>query len=55
MIQTVNQTLGDQFTIDVPDNNYQAFKKYADGSVAYPAAASSSTSIQIARVMPGNN
>ena len=30
----------------------EAFKGYADGSVAYPAAGSSSTSIRIARVMP---
>ena len=36
----------------MPDHNYQAFKAYADGSVAYPAAGSSSTSIRIARVLP---
>lgn len=46
------QTVGSQFTIDVKDHSYQAFKAYADGSVAYPAAGSSSTSITIARVMP---
>ena len=38
--------------VAVPDHNYQAFKAYADGSVAYPAAGSSSTSIRIARVLP---
>jgi hypothetical protein len=49
------QAVGDQFTIDVPDHNYQAFKAYADGSVAYPVAGSSSTTIRIARVMSCNN
>jgi len=45
-------TIGSEFTINVEDHNYQAFKEYADGSVAYPAAGSSSTSVSIARVMP---
>ena len=36
----------------VKDHDYQAFKAYSDGSAAYPAAGSSSTSIRIARVMP---
>lgn len=45
-------TVGSQLTIDVPDHNYHAFKAYPDGSVAYPAAGSNSTSIRIARVMP---
>ena len=44
--------VGSQFTINVKDHNYQAFKAYPDGSVAYPAAGGSSTSIRIARVMP---
>jgi hypothetical protein len=43
--------VGDVFTIDVPDHNYQAFKSYEDGSVAYPASGGDNT-IQIARVMP---
>ena len=46
------QTVGDQFTIAVRDHDYLAFKAYADGSAAYPAAGSSSTSIRIARVLP---
>jgi hypothetical protein len=46
------QAVGDQFTIAVRDHDYQAFKAYADGSAAYPAAGSTSTSIKIARVMP---
>jgi hypothetical protein len=45
-------TVGDQFTIAVKDHNYQAFKPYADGSAAYPAAGSNSTSVRIARVLP---
>jgi hypothetical protein len=49
------QTAGDQFTIEVPDYNYQAFKAYPDGSVAYPAAGSTNTSIRIGRVMPCND
>jgi hypothetical protein len=46
------KTIGAQFTIGVRDHNYQAFKSYADGSVAYPAAGGGATSIRIARVMP---
>jgi RNA polymerase sigma factor (sigma-70 family) len=45
-------TVGGQFTLDVPDHAYMSFKAYADGSAAYAAAGSSSTSIVIARVMP---
>ncbi|MEH1124564.1 cellulose-binding domain-containing protein [Micromonospora sp. CPCC 206061] len=45
-------TVGSQFTINVPDHSYQAFKPYADGSTAYPAAGTTNTSIRIARVMP---
>jgi hypothetical protein len=44
--------VGAEFTIDVPDHDFQAFKAYSDGSVAYPAAGSSDTKIRIARVMP---
>jgi hypothetical protein len=44
--------VGSEFTIDVPDHDFQAFKAYADGSAAYPAAGSSNTTIRIARVMP---
>jgi uncharacterized repeat protein (TIGR02543 family) len=45
-------TVGSQFSIAVSDHNYQAFKAYPDGSAAYPASGSTSTSIKIARVMP---
>lgn len=45
-------TIGSQFTINVPDHDYQAFKAYPDGSVAYPAAGTSNTKVRIARVMP---
>ncbi|HZM75448.1 MAG TPA: hypothetical protein VFC19_06960 [Candidatus Limnocylindrales bacterium] len=43
--------VGTQFTLDVKDHSYQAFKAYPDGSAAYPAAGTN-TSIRIARVMP---
>ncbi|WP_202918936.1 hypothetical protein [Saccharothrix deserti] len=46
------KTVGSQFTINARDHDYQAFKAYADGSVAYPAAGGNTTSIRIARVMP---
>lgn len=46
------KAVGSQFTVNVRDHNYQAFKAYTDGSVAYPAAGGNSTSIRIARVMP---
>ncbi|MCH7233150.1 hypothetical protein L0U85_20170, partial [Glycomyces sp. L485] len=45
------KAVGSRFTIDVPDHDYQAFKAYPDGSVAYPAAGTDSNSIRIARVM----
>jgi hypothetical protein len=44
--------VGKAFTIAVKDHNYQAFKTYADGSAAYPAAGASSSSVKVARVMP---
>jgi len=44
--------VGSRLTIDVKDHNYHAFKAYPDGSVAYPAAGSTNTSIRIARIMP---
>jgi len=44
--------VGKQLKLAVKDHDYQAFKAYADGSVAYPAAGSTSSSIKIARVMP---
>lgn len=47
-------TVGSELTIGVVDHNYQAFKAYADGSVAYPASGNNATSIKIARVMPCN-
>jgi hypothetical protein len=44
--------VGSTFSIAVNDHNYQAFKAYSDGSVAYPALGANSTSIKVARVMP---
>lgn len=49
---TTGATIGDQLTINVRDHAYQAFKAYADGSAAYPAAGDNSTSVKIARVLP---
>jgi hypothetical protein len=46
--------IGGALKITVKDHNYQAFKPYADGSAAYPAAGASSRSIKIARVMPSS-
>jgi hypothetical protein len=46
------KTVGSQVAIAAKDHDYQAFKAYADGSAAYPAAGSTSTSIKIARVLP---
>lgn len=47
-------TVGAEFGIEVNDHDFQAFKAYADGSVAYPASGSSNTAVKIARVMPCN-
>jgi hypothetical protein len=49
---TDGSTIGSQFTINVSDHVYQAFKPYPDGSAAYAAAGSSSMSIKVGRVMP---
>ncbi|WP_264653356.1 hypothetical protein [Actinoplanes cyaneus] len=46
------KTAGAKFTIAAKDHNYTAFKAYPDGSVAYPAAGSSGSSVTIARVLP---
>jgi hypothetical protein len=46
------KVIGSKFTINAKDHNYTALKPYADGSVAYPAAGSSTSAIRIARVMP---
>jgi len=45
-------TIGSEFSINVADHDFGAFKEYPDGSVAYPASGSSNTSVNIARVMP---
>lgn len=44
--------VGSTFTIGVKDHPYQAFKPYPDGSVAFPATGSSSSTASIARVVP---
>jgi hypothetical protein len=46
------KAVGARFTVKVKDHDFQAFKAYADGSAAYPAAGTTGTSIRIARVMP---
>jgi len=46
------KAVGKQFKIAARDHSYQAFKSYADGSAAYPAAGGTSTSIKVARVLP---
>ncbi|WP_433830438.1 hypothetical protein ACQP2E_10865 [Actinoplanes sp. CA-015351] len=49
---STGSTVGAKLTVKVKDHAYQAFKAYSDGSVAYPAAGSGSTSVKIARVLP---
>jgi len=51
---TSGATIGSQFTINVRDHAFQAFKPYPDGSAAYPAAGDNATSVKIARVLPCN-
>jgi hypothetical protein len=45
-------TVGSQFTIAVSDHDYMGWKSYSDGSAAYAASGTNSTSVKIARVMP---
>lgn len=49
---TSGAPVGSEFAIAVEDHNYHAFKEFPDGSVAYPGAGSSPSSLVIARVMP---
>jgi hypothetical protein len=44
--------IGATVPIAVPSNQFQDFRDYSDGSVAYPAPGSSATKIKIVRVMP---
>jgi hypothetical protein len=44
--------VGARLSIAVKDHSYQAFKAYADGSAAYPAAGASASAVRIARVLP---
>jgi len=46
------KAVGNPFPLTVKDHDYLAVKAYRDGSVAYPAAGSTDTSIRIARVLP---
>jgi hypothetical protein len=46
------RTVGAKFANGAKDHNYTAFKAYADGSVAYPAAGASTSAVTIARVLP---
>ncbi|MCE0534368.1 hypothetical protein LWF15_02490 [Kineosporia rhizophila] len=50
--RSTGATIGSTLTLGVKDHDYAAFKEYKDGSVAYPAAGSTSSQIKIARVMP---
>ncbi|GIE76688.1 hypothetical protein Aph02nite_26380 [Actinoplanes philippinensis] len=44
------KAVGGRLSIAVKDHSYQAFKAYADGSAAYPAAGATTSSIKVARV-----
>lgn len=44
--------VGSTFAVGVPGHPYQSFKAYADGSAAFASVASSTNTIQIARIMP---
>ncbi|GIE31740.1 hypothetical protein Ait01nite_047850 [Actinoplanes italicus] len=46
------KAVGGRLNLAAKDHSYQAFKSYADGSVAYPAAGGSTSAIKIARVLP---
>jgi hypothetical protein len=45
-------SIGSTVPVDAPSNQFQDFRDYPDGSVAYPAPGSSSTKIKIVRVLP---
>jgi hypothetical protein len=45
---------GGPYQVDINGNRYYEFRDYPDGSVAYPAAGSSSTKIAILRILPCN-
>ena len=45
-------TVSPEFTVDVPNNIYQPFEAFPDGSVAYAAPGTGTKSIRIARILP---
>jgi len=45
---------GGPFQVDIKGNKYYAFRDFPDGSVAYPTAGLSATTIKIMRVLPCN-
>ncbi len=45
-------TVGAQFTIAAPSNQWTSWKPYPDGSAAYASVASASATVQIARALP---
>jgi hypothetical protein len=50
--RTTGAAVGDALAVDVSTNAYQDFRVFADGSVAYPAAGDTSTSVKILRILP---
>jgi hypothetical protein len=45
---------GGPYQVNVTGNRYYEFRDYPDGSIAYPTAGSSSTKIDILRILPCN-
>jgi hypothetical protein len=45
-------TVGAQFTIAAPSNQWTSWKPYPDGSAAYASVGSASATVQITRAMP---
>lgn len=49
---TDGSEVGSPIPIDVPNNRYQSFESFPDGSVGYAAPGTSPTKIRIVRVLP---
>jgi hypothetical protein len=47
--------VGEQFTIAAPDHPWQSWKAFPDGSVTWASVSSTTSTVQIARVMPCAN
>jgi hypothetical protein len=50
--RTTGAAIGDALSVEVLGNQYQEFRSFPDGSVAFPAPGDNNTSVKILRILP---